>query len=248
MIKYFTDIEKIEALKDYYNSSKSTFYSFLFVVPLIMTYELAAFVLNKSDIEGLRNGADVVTKQILSLFGMAGFYALSILVLIILIALFYREMKDKEFNLNYRFLFIMLGESLIYAVLFGFIVGNITKIILQVPTSFSWKHQLVLSLGAGVYEEFLFRVVLISLFSLIFSKVVGLKRITSLGLAVIISSLIFSGFHYVGIFGEPFLLQTFVFRFIGGLVLSILYVTRGYGITAYTHSFYDLFIVAGILG
>ena len=106
----------------------------------------------------------------------------------------------------------------------------------------------MLSLGAGVYEEFLFRVVLISLFSLIFSKVVGLKRITSLGLAVIISSLIFSGFHYVGIFGEPFLLQTFVFRFIGGLVLSILYVTRGYGITAYTHSFYDLFIVAGILG
>ena len=88
MIKYFTDIEKIEALKDYYNSSKSTFYSFLFVVPLIMTYELAAFVLNKSDIEGLRNGADVVTKQILSLFGMAGFYGLSILVLIILIALF----------------------------------------------------------------------------------------------------------------------------------------------------------------
>ena len=247
MIKYFSDIGNIEELKDYYRSSKSTFYSFLFAVPLIMTYELAAFVLNKSDIEGLRNGADVVTKQILSLFGMAGFYGLSILVLIILVALYFRELKDKEFNLKYRFLFIMLAESLLYAVLFGFIVGKITSIILQSPTSFNFKYQLVLSLGAGVYEEFLFRVVLITLFALIFTKVVGLKRSTSLGFAVIISSLIFSGFHYVGIFGEPFFLQTFVFRFIGGLVLSILYVVRGFGITAYTHSFYDLLIVTGLL-
>ena len=248
MIKYFTDLEKIEQLKQYYRSSKTPFYSFLFVIPLMMTYELAAFVLNKSDIEGLRNGADVVTKQILSLFGMAGFYGFSILVLIILIALLYHEMKDKEFNLQYRVLFIMLGESFLYAVLFGFIVGKITNIILQSPTSFNLKHQLVLSLGAGVYEEFLFRVVLITLFTLIFTKVVGLKRSTSLGLSVIIASLIFSGFHHVGFFGEPFILQTFVFRFIGGLVLSILYVVRGFGITAYTHSFYDLLIVTGILG
>lgn len=248
MIKYFTDVEKIEQLKDYYRSSKTPFYSFLFVVPLMMTYELAAFVLNKSDIEGLRNGADVVTKQILSLFGMAGFYGFSILVLIILISLLYHEMKDKEFNLRYRVLFIMLGESLLYAVLFGFIVGKITSIILQSPTSLNFKYKLVLSLGAGVYEEFLFRVVLITLFGLIFTKVVGLKRSTSLGLSVIIASLIFSGFHYVGFFGEQFFLQTFVFRFIGGLVLSILYVVRGFGITAYTHSFYDLLIVTGIIG
>ena len=98
MIKYFTDKEHIEQLKDYFRSSKSPFYSFLFVVPLMMTYEIAAFVLNKSDIEGLRNGADVVTKQILSLFGMAGFYGFSILVLLILIALLYHEMKDKEID------------------------------------------------------------------------------------------------------------------------------------------------------
>ena len=138
MIKYFTDVEKIQQLKDYYRSSKTPFYSFLFVVPLMMTYEIAAFVLNKSDIEGLRNGADVVTKQILSLFGMAGFYGFSILVLIILISLLYHEMKDKEFNLRYRVLFIMLGESLLYAVLFGFIVEKITSIILQSPTSLNF--------------------------------------------------------------------------------------------------------------
>jgi len=241
-------MEKIELLREYYKSSKTPFYSFLFVVPLMMTYEIAAFVLNKSDIEGLRNGADVVTKQILSLFGMAGFYGFSILVLIILIALFYHEMKKKDFILRYRVLFIMVGESLLYATIFGFIVGKITRIILQFPVSFSLKHQLVLSLGAGVYEEFLFRVVLITLFGLIFRKVVGLKRSTSLVLSVIISSLIFSGFHHVGFYGEPFLLQTFVFRFIGGVLLSILYVSRGFGITAYTHSFYDLLIVGGIVG
>ena len=236
-----------EQYKEYSRASKSPFYSFLFVVPLMMTYEIAAFVMNKSDIEGLRNGADVVTKQIFSLFGVAGFYGFSILVLAILIGLFIHELRDKEFILQYRYLLAMLCESILYGLLFGFVVSRITNIFLQFPTSFSWKHQLVLSLGAGVYEEFLFRVVLITLFVLIFTKVVGLKKITSVIIAIFISSLIFSGFHYIGILGEPFLVRTFVFRFIGGTILSVLYVLRGFGVTAYTHSFYDLFIVAGIL-
>ena len=242
------DTQFIDRFREYSKATKSPFYSFLFVVPLMMTYELAAFILNKSDIEGLRNGADVVTKQILNLFGVAGFYGFSIFVLAVLIWLFIHEMKDKEFNLRYRYLFLMLGESLIYALVFGLVVGKITSIILQFPMVLTWKHQLVLSLGAGVYEEFLFRVVLITLFALIFTKVVGLKRMTSITLSIIISSLIFSAFHYIGPFGEPFLLRTFTFRFIGGLVLSILYVVRGFGITAYTHSIYDLLIVAGIVG
>ena len=237
-----------EQYKEYSRASKSPFYSFLFVVPLMMTYEIAAFVMNKSDIEGLRNGADVVTKQIFNLFGVAGFYGFSILVLAILIGLFIHELRDKEFILQYRYLLIMLGESILYGLLFGFVVSRITSIFLQFPPTFSWKHQLVLSLGAGVYEELLFRVVLIALFVLIFTKVVGLKKITSVIIAIFLSSLIFSGFHYIGFLGEPFLLRTFVFRFIGGAILSILYVVRGFGVTAYTHSFYDLFIVAGILG
>jgi len=237
-----------ELYKEYARASKSPFYSFLFVVPLMMTYEIAAFVMNKSDIEGLRNGADVVTKQIFDIFGVAGFYGFSILVLATLIGLFIHELRDKEFILQYRYLLAMLCESVLYAFLFGFVVSRITSIFLQFPPSFSWKHQLVLSLGAGVYEEFLFRVVLITLFVFIFTKVVGLKKITSVIFSIILSSLIFSGFHYIGFLGEPFLLRTFVFRFIGGTILSILYVVRGFGVTAYTHSFYDLFIVAGILG
>ena len=237
-----------ELYKEYSRASKSPFYSFLFVVPLMMTYEIAAFIMNKSDIEGLRNGADVVTKQILNLFGVAGFYGFSILVLATLIGLFIHELRDHEFVLKYRYLLTMLCESLLYAFLFGFVVSKITSIFLQFPSSFSWKHQLVLSLGAGVYEEFLFRVVLITLFVLIFTKVVGLTKIISVTISIILSSLIFSGFHYIGFLGEPFLFSTFLFRFIGGTILSILYVVRGFGVTAYTHSFYDLFIVAGILG
>jgi len=61
--------------------------------------------------------------------------------------------------------------------------------------------------------------------------------------AVLISSVVFAGFHYLDIFGEEFLRSTFVFRCVSGLVLAALFLIRGVGVTVYTHSFYNLFLM-----
>jgi hypothetical protein len=58
-------------------------------------------------------------------------------------------------------------------------------------------------------------------------------------------ALIFSGFHYIGQYGDAFALSTFTFRAIAGLVFSGLYLTRGFGITAWTHALYDVFLSVG---
>jgi hypothetical protein len=60
------------------------------------------------------------------------------------------------------------------------------------------------------------------------------------GIAVIASAFIFSGFHYIGPLGDPLTLPSFTYRFVAGLLLSGLYVTRGFGITAWTHALYDV--------
>ena len=57
---------------------------------------------------------------------------------------------------------------------------------------------------------------------------------------LVVSSLIFSAFHYVGALGDTFTVASFTFRAIAGVVFSVLYVTRGLGITAWTHALYDL--------
>jgi hypothetical protein len=62
---------------------------------------------------------------------------------------------------------------------------------------------------------------------------------------VVVGALLFSAFHYVGALGEPLRLDSFVFRAIAGLAFSVLYLTRGFGITAWTHALYDVVVLLG---
>ena len=55
--------------------------------------------------------------------------------------------------------------------------------------------------------------------------------------------ILFSAFHYVGPLGEPMRLESFVFRSLAGLAFSALYLTRGFGITAWTHALYDVAVL-----
>ena len=69
----------------------------------------------------------------------------------------------------------------------------------------------------------------------------------SAAVAVVLSALIFSAFHYIGPFGDILALPSFLFRAIGGLLFSLIYVLRGFGIVAWTHALYDvgLLLLAG---
>jgi membrane protease YdiL (CAAX protease family) len=62
--------------------------------------------------------------------------------------------------------------------------------------------------------------------------------------AVVCGALIFSAFHYLGPYGDPLELPSFTFRTVAGLAFSGLYVTRGFGITAWSHALYDVFLLA----
>jgi hypothetical protein len=60
--------------------------------------------------------------------------------------------------------------------------------------------------------------------------------------ATVVGALIFSAFHYIGPYGDRFTLATFAFRAIAGVLFSALYLTRGFGITAWTHAIYDILL------
>ena len=61
----------------------------------------------------------------------------------------------------------------------------------------------------------------------------------------VLGALIFSAFHYIGPYGEPLELGSFTFRTVAGFLFSGLYVLRGFGITAWTHALYDVFLAVG---
>jgi membrane protease YdiL (CAAX protease family) len=98
----------------------------------------------------------------------------------------------------------------------------------------------MLSLGAGLYEELLFRVVLVGALGALARRALGLRPAAAGALAVAGGALLFSLAHHVGAYGDPFTLQAFTFRLVAGLFFSALFVLRGFGIAAWTHALYDV--------
>ena len=101
----------------------------------------------------------------------------------------------------------------------------------------------MLSLGAGLYEELFFRVLLVTGLATGARVVFGLGKRAGGVLAAVLGALIFSAFHYIGPYGDQLQLQSFVFRALSGLAFSGLYLMRGFGITAWTHALYDAFLL-----
>jgi len=104
----------------------------------------------------------------------------------------------------------------------------------------------VTGIGAGIYEELIFRLVLICLLMLLFQDVFGMKKKSAVILSVVISAVLFSGHHHIffanGQFhqGDIFTVGKFIFRAIAGGYFAVLYAVRGFGITAGTHAFYNI--------
>jgi hypothetical protein len=144
----------------------------------------------------------------------------------------------------------MLAESAALALVFGVVVGLITArllgtlhmLALAPMQQLDTPTRLMVSLGAGLYEELLFRVILVSGLAT-FGRVVGMTPRVAGAFAVVLGAVIFSAFHYIGAYGDVFTVQSFTFRMIAGLFFSALYLLRGFGIVAWTHALYDVFLL-----
>ena len=96
-------------------------------------------------------------------------------------------------------------------------------------------------LGAGIWEEILFRYLLLSSLIKVFKKIID--KYSSIILSIFISALLFSMFHYIGSLGDVFNIYTFIVRFVGGIYLGIIYLYRGLGISMIYHIIYDFILV-----
>ena len=103
-------------------------------------------------------------------------------------------------------------------------------------------QNLALSIGAGLFEEIIFRVFLLNLLFFIFNYFIN-KKLIIVSLSVLISSLLFSISHYVGSMADSWELYSFMFRWIAGILFTVLYFARGFAITSYTHALYDIWVL-----
>lgn len=237
----------------YWEESRAHRYSLVFALPLLLLYELLEAVAPMRVQGGVvRNGADVIlTALFTSLFGVRGPLVFMGAVIGGALVLIWRDRRGAPVRM--RLFGWMLAESTVLALLFGAVVGMATVQLLGSLRALAAGsaglggtplERLTLSLGAGLYEELLFRVVLVALISNGL-RLIGFSRLVGGSVAVVAGALLFSAFHYIGPLGEPLRLDSFVFRAIAGLAFSALYLTRGFGITAWTHALYDVAVLLG---
>lgn len=238
----------------YFASSRAPRYSILFALPLLVLYEgLAALLATPQG--GMRNGADAIFRGAFSVAaGVHGPVIFMTVIVLLAVGLIALDMRRAREPLRGRYFVGMAGESILLAIGFGLVIGTLTAQLLgavnllavSAPadiTQMPWATRLMLSLGAGLYEELFFRVVLVSGLTAVGAGVLGWSKRTAVLVAVVVSAFIFSAFHYIPPYGDALEIASFTFRFLSGLAFSALYVVRGFGITAWTHALYDVFIL-----
>ncbi|MFW5653089.1 MAG: CPBP family intramembrane glutamic endopeptidase [Planctomycetota bacterium] len=110
----------------------------------------------------------------------------------------------------------------------------------------TWLARLVISVGAGVYEELLFRLVVIELVHLIAVHLLQLGERTAAISAMVVSALLFAFYHDLspgGTGGPGIELRLLLFYFLAGIYFAALLVVRGFGIVVGAHAVYDCIVI-----
>jgi len=227
----------------YWILSKSPYYSFIFIIPFLIIYEFMVLFLSRNEVSTLRNGADILLRQFMSLFGDIGLYIISTSFFLIFLIIFLLQKKNiNETSIKSKYLLFMLFEGLIWGIVLYFFM-LFSQTLLMFPTSKELISQIILSIGAGLYEELVFRVLLIMFLTKLIKIIFLWNYLICLLVSMTLSAIVFSYFHFLGPYGDPLSFSVFIYRFLGGFFLGFLYILRGFGITAYAHINYNLIII-----
>lgn len=231
-------------------------------LPIFLVYHLAVVFL------GVQNATDMVTGTLMVLSaGDRTKYLLATLCIGVIFAGTFAVLGRGQAFRPRKFLQILI-EGTVYAFLMA-LVGNVVVGSLFADISAeagSVREEggrfvgFIMSLGAGFYEELTFRVILFGLGAKVLVWLFGKQRIELSGTSsaasgfsfrsllvmcgwAIVCALVFSAVHYVGPLADDFKLTSFTFRGVLGLILTLIFVTRGFAAAVWTHAIYDVWVL-----
>ncbi|HEY2586925.1 MAG TPA: CPBP family intramembrane glutamic endopeptidase [Tepidisphaeraceae bacterium] len=226
----------------YFHDSELPLTSLIFLLPLIVIYELGTQYFTTAAQHGHEQQiiAFVMMQRFFRLFGVHGQHLPAVAVVTILLC--EHAFRNKRWQLNLGTLAGMAIESTLLALPLIAIARELSRYFPLVGSGGTRQDIVIMSLGAGVYEELVFRLILFSILSLALKDAMRLHSFwVHLGV-VSISALAFSGYHYLSPL-EHFQWRSFIFRTVAGAYFGVLFLLRGFGITAGSHAAYDVLIL-----
>lgn len=120
-----------------------------------------------------------------------------------------------------------------------------TQVIVHDPWA-TWRSGVMLSVGAGIFEELVFRLFGLNLFDLITSALFGKKSTMGMAVAMASTALLFAAAHFISA-SNGFEWPKAMFYFFGGVYFAVIYLWRGFGIAAATHVIFDVLVTTATL-
>ena len=230
-------------MSNYWRYSRSAYYSAVAALPLLVIYEIL-IVLSQSKYWGIRNAADVWIRTFLMAFDLQAQHITFVLIGISLALIPIAKSRARGIKLKANYFALMFAESLAFSLFLGVVLQSILRMggLSSGGPGSGLMQNLALSVGAGLFEEIIFRVLLLNLLFLLLSPLFK-KKVVSAVVAVLLASFLFSLSHYVGTMADTWQLYSFMFRWAAGLLFTVLYFIRGFAITAYTHALYDIWVL-----
>lgn len=237
----------------YWQATRHPVPCMFFVLPLLGVYEYGVIALGGPQSTAVRNGADAWLRWFLDSAGPG----LSLLAPVaIAVGLIFHGLRHKSDAPDDEpsILLGMVLESIGLAIAlwwlsrhFGPLLDTLgINLATPGPASASASAppvlaQVVTFLGAGIYEEVAFRLILFSGLVAVL-RVALIPRLVAVAVAIVISAAAFAAVHHLGARGESVDGYVFTFRFLAGVLFSVVYIFRGFGIAVGTHACYDVLV------
>lgn len=214
--------------------------SLLLIFPLWITYELGLLITPAN------NGVDFVSQLIFEAAQRDSQHYLYVHLALGLVYLTILTVLWRRGALALEQVTPMILESSIYALTLGsliiFVMDRLMGVQLLAMGAPEVGNALVISLGAGVHEELVFRLLLMGIGGLALARILPTRALAVL-LAALASSVLFALAHHHGANGEVFELSAFLYRTIAGLVFAAIFYYRSLAHAVYSHFLYDFYVL-----
>ncbi|HIF70084.1 MAG TPA: CPBP family intramembrane metalloprotease [Deltaproteobacteria bacterium] len=227
-------------MSEYFHSTNSPYYAVATALPLLICYEVLV-VATQTPYWAIRNAADVWMRTFFLAFEIKPQHLSFLMIGAMIIALPFARRYAQGVELRPRYFVMILGESLGYSLLLGIVLRLVlSNLLLSIGGSdIGLLQNLALSIGAGLFEEFFFRVLLLGVLLWFIKHLIPNENFGGI-LSVLLAAFLFSGSHYIGNMADSFTWYSFLYRWLAGVAFTALYYFRGFAVTSCTHALYDI--------
>ena len=216
----------------YFRLSRRPLHSLIFLLPAVLLYEVGTLTTSAEYGGGRELFAHSVIQNLLGWFGLVGSW-LPPVVLVVALLVWHHARRD-PWRVRCPLLPGMLGESLLLAV---------PLLALSALFEAPPQARLLEALGAGIYEELVFRMLLISGLVWLLVELLRMQRAVALWPAAGLAAVFFALCHFQPFGSEWLTWKSFWFKLVAGLYLSAVFVGRGLGVAAGCHAAYNVLLV-----